>query len=74
MQSGKKSPKKRGNDYLRYSGLGLQLLLTIGVAGWVGYKLDQYLSLKFPVFLLCFVLLGFVGALYKIYRALGGEE
>lgn len=61
------------NAWLRYSGLGLQLFLTIGIAGWLGYKLDQYLSLKFPAFLLCFIMVSFAGMVYKIYRSLNRE-
>ena len=43
------SPNKKlktYNSYLKYSSLGLQLLAAIGVFGWLGYKLDQYLNLN----------------------------
>ncbi|MFZ5972362.1 MAG: AtpZ/AtpI family protein [Bacteroidota bacterium] len=65
--SGKKP--KPSNDFLKYSGLGLQMLATIGVAAWLGYQLDRYLQLKFPAFLLSFVLLSFGGTLYQLYRS-----
>ena len=51
------SPNKKlktYNSYLKYSSFGLQLLAAIGVFGWLGYKLDQYLNLKFPAFMLLF--------------------
>lgn len=65
-------PKKQSqfNTYLNYSGLALQLLVTIGVFGWLGYLLDRYLSLRFPVFMLVFVVVSFSGMLYQIYRSL----
>ena len=65
-------PKKQkpSNTYLRYSGLGLQLMLTIGLAAWGGYKLDKYLGFKFPAFLLTFVFVAFGGSMYLLYRAL----
>ena len=51
------SPNKKlktYNSYLKYSSLGLQLLAAIGVFGWLGHKLDQYLNIKFPAFMLFF--------------------
>jgi F0F1-type ATP synthase assembly protein I len=62
------------NKFLKYSGLGIQLLVTIGLAAFLGLKLDQYLELKFPVFLLSFVLLSFGGTMYHLYRTLNKEN
>jgi hypothetical protein len=73
-EPGKDTRRRQRNAYLRYGGLGVQLLLTIGVAGWLGYKLDEYLSLKFPAFLLLFVLLAFSGTLYMLYRAMRQQK
>lgn len=61
------------NSYLRYSGFAFQLLGGMGLSGWAGYKLDLYLGLKFPVFLLSFVLLVFAGMIYQMYRKLKQE-
>lgn len=58
------------NNYLRYSGLGLQLLLTIGVGAWLGYWLDDFFDLKFPVFLLLLTFSSLGGSLYQLYRQL----
>ena len=65
-------PKKQNpyKSYLKYSSLGLQLLATLAVFGWLGYKLDQWLELTFPVFLLTFVMLAFGGMMYHLYRSL----
>jgi ATP synthase protein I len=64
---------KTANSFLKYSGLGLQMLVTIGVGAWLGHKLDQYLELKFPVFLLTFVFVLFGGVMYQLYRALNKD-
>ncbi len=50
-------PKKRLNDYARYSGMAVQMIaiILIGVLG--GIKLDEWLSLEFPVFTLVLTLL-----------------
>lgn len=66
--------RRRRNTVIRYGGLGMQMLLTIGVAGWLGHKLDDYLALKFPAFLLVFVMLALGGTLYKLYRAVKQEK
>ena len=67
--SDRKKPKP-SNDFLKYSGLGLQLVAGIGLAAWLGYKLDQYLNLKFPAFLLGFVFITFGGMMYQLYRSI----
>jgi len=37
------------NDLLRYAGLGAQIMVSIGLAVFVGLKLDQWLHLPFPL-------------------------
>ena len=61
---------KPSNSYLRYSNFALQLFGGIGLAGWLGYKLDKYLALGFPAFLLSFVLIVFTGMIYMVYKNL----
>lgn len=57
------------NSYLKYSGLAVQLVVTIGIAGWLGYWLDKYLVLKFPLFILIFTMGTFAGVIYQLYRS-----
>jgi len=45
----------------------------MALAGWLGYKLDQYLELEFPVFLLSLILIVFAGMIYQIYRSFNKE-
>lgn len=45
-------------------------MATIGLSAWGGYALDQHLGLKFPAFLLTFVLLSFAGTMYMLVRNL----
>jgi F0F1-type ATP synthase assembly protein I len=76
MASPEPSPSKKSsqsNNYLKYSGLAFQLLAAIGVCGWLGYKLDSYLEIKFPAFLLLFGFLAFGGMMYQIYRSINNQ-
>ena len=71
MASQEPSPNqksKRYNTYLKYSGLAIQLLGAIGIFGWLGHLLDQWLSLKFPAFMLLFGFLAFGGMMVQLYR------
>ncbi len=64
---------KPSSSFIKYSSLGFQLFGSIGVAGWLGYLLDEKTGLKFPVFLLSFVLLMFAGNIYLIMRSFNKE-
>jgi Putative F0F1-ATPase subunit Ca2+/Mg2+ transporter len=68
-------PKKQKpfNNYLKYSSLAMQMVVTIGVAGWLGHKTDLYFNFKFPVFLLSLVFLAFGGIMYKLYQSITKE-
>lgn len=61
------------NNYLRYSGLAFQLLAAIVIGGWLGYKADQWLNLRYPVFMVILGLAGFGGSLYKVYQSFNRE-
>jgi hypothetical protein len=59
---------KPSNQYLKYSNLALQLFLGMGLCGWLGYKLDFYLQIKIPVFMILFGLSFFGGMMYQVYK------
>jgi hypothetical protein len=69
-----KKLKTTSDSYLKYSSLGLQLFAAIGIFGWAGYKLDQYLNLKFPAFMLFFSFAAFGGMMYKLYRSVNRDN
>ena len=53
--------QKSGNnsDLMRYAGLGAQIFVSLGIAVYIGLKLDKWLHLRFPllVCLLPFIVL-----------------
>lgn len=61
-------------SYLKYTGLAFQLLAGIGILGWLGYQLDQYLELSIPVFTLVFGLLAFGGMMFQLYRSINKDN
>jgi F0F1-type ATP synthase assembly protein I len=65
-------PKKQNpySSYLKYSSLAIQLVVVIGVFGWLGHLLDGYFNLRFPVFLLTLVMIAFAGMMYQLYKSL----
>jgi F0F1-type ATP synthase assembly protein I len=69
----KDNKEKPVNTFLKYSGLGLQMMVSIGIGAWLGLKLDRYFELKFPVFLLMFVFLIFGGLMFQLYRSLNKD-
>ncbi|HQQ96263.1 MAG TPA: AtpZ/AtpI family protein [Cyclobacteriaceae bacterium] len=67
-------PQKPDNNYLRYSNFAFQLLGGISLGGWIGYRLDKYLNLTFPVFLLLFVMLVLGAMIFQMYKQLNENK
>jgi hypothetical protein len=70
-----RNPKQKAyNSYLKYSSLALQLLAAIGIFGYLGYVIDQWLKLKFPAFMLLLGFLAFGGMMYQLYRSINKDN
>jgi hypothetical protein len=59
-------PKKPLNKFVRLTGVGLQMGITIYVAAYVGKKLDAYYGLEKKYFTLTLVILGFLASLWSL--------
>ena len=72
MNSKNQQPPKpsytNNTDLLRYAGLGAQLLVSLGIAVFAGYKVDQWIHTRIPllVWLLPFVVLCVI--IYKLIK------
>lgn len=62
--------RQRTNSYVRYSGLAFQMLGTILVFTYAGYKLDEWQQNKVPVWTLILSLFSIGGSLYMFIRGL----
>jgi len=69
MNSNKhQKPKKKFDDFIRYSSLAFEMIVIMGVGTWSGILIDGWLELKFPVFTLVLMILSVVGAIYYAIR------
>lgn len=72
----KENPQKKkqrlfDSNYAKYSGLALQMGITIGLGVWGGIKLDEYFGLKkFPAFTIFLPVLAIAASLYFVLKDL----
>ena len=62
------SPKKRLDNYFKYSAVGIQMAAVIFLLTWAGVKLDDYFSLKFPAFTLILSFISVIAAIYYLIK------
>ena len=60
-------------QYLRFAGVGVQYALTILILTLLGIWVDDKAGTA-PLFLLVFLLIGFVGATYSLIRQVLGSD
>lgn len=59
---------------LQYAGLATQWLVSLGIGVFVGYKVDHWLHLKFPIAVWVLPLLILLGGLVRLIRETGGGK
>jgi len=72
--TGPKEKRSSINNFLKYSGLGFQMLATIGLFTFVGYKLDEHQQNETPVLTAILGLIGVVISLYQVVRQLNKNQ
>lgn len=63
-----KPPQKGYNQYLRFSGLALQMGAVIGLFTWAGIEIDKQSSGEFPLWTTILSLIGVAAAIYLVIR------
>lgn len=53
---------------MRYAGLAMQFLISIGLGVFIGLKADKWLTISFPLLVWLLPLLIIVGLLYNILK------
>lgn len=61
---------RQPNPYLRYSGMAMQMLVTIVFGVWLGMKLDGWVGTKTPWFTIGCSLFFIAAALISLIRSL----
>jgi Sec-independent protein secretion pathway component TatC len=61
-------PKKKFDDFIRYSSLAFEMIVIMGIGTWSGILIDDWLELGFPIFTLVLMILSVIGAIYHAIR------
>ena len=56
------------NDLMRYAGLGAQILVSIGIAVFIGLKLDQWINMQLPMIVCLMTLVVVSLTIYKFIK------
>jgi ATP synthase protein I len=63
-----KKKKKQFDKFIRYSGMGSQMMIIITAGVFGGYKIDTWMDNKFPVFLILLTTIAFFAAIYTAIK------
>ena len=63
-----KNNEPRKSDYLRYSSLGFQMAITIGLGAWAGTYLDEKYKTEQPYYSIALILFAIAIALYQVIK------
>lgn len=66
--------RSESRPWLRYAGLASEMMATLVIATYVGYKLDQWCKWGWPVFLIIFPLLALALLLWRLIKATGKKD
>jgi F0F1-type ATP synthase assembly protein I len=61
---------KETNNFARYSGIAFQMLATIGLFTFIGYKIDEYKGSEKLIFTAILGLVGVIISLISVVRSL----
>ncbi|NVK52050.1 MAG: AtpZ/AtpI family protein [Flavobacteriaceae bacterium] len=70
MNNNQQQKKKQLNKFVRLTGVGLQMGITIYLAAYFGKKLDVYFELKKNYITITLILFGFIGSLFSLMAQL----
>jgi ABC-type molybdate transport system permease subunit len=58
------------NNYIKYSGLGFQMIVILGIFSFAGYKIDQYLHHQVQWVTAIMALAGIFVSFYIVFKSL----
>ncbi|MEJ2882738.1 AtpZ/AtpI family protein [Pedobacter sp. GR22-6] len=66
--------KRNISNFAKYSAISFQMLATIGLFAFIGYKIDERRVGKAPLFTAGFSLLGVAVAMYQVVKQLNKNK
>ncbi len=70
-----KKPFRSNKSYLmEYAGLASQLMAALGLGVFMGYKLDRWMKVSFPVFIWVMPLVFLMAMFVKIFKDTSGKK
>jgi hypothetical protein len=68
MKSQKSQQQSNNRLLLKYAGLGMQILVSLALAIFVGTKVDKWLAFKTPMLVWIFPLLVIIVMIYQVIK------
>jgi chromate transport protein ChrA len=68
MESKQQPSKKNFSDILRYGSMGAQIFVALGIAVFVGLKVDKWLKISAPLLVVILPVIVLIGIIYKIVK------
>jgi len=59
---------------MRYAGLGSQILVSLGIAVFAGYKIDRWMKMPLPLLVWLLPLVVLVVMIYKLIKETSGKK
>jgi type IV secretory pathway TrbD component len=60
--------QQNNNDLMRYAGMGAQIFASLGIAVFIGYKIDKWLAISFPILVWLLPVLVLTIFIYKLIK------
>ena len=68
MKPNPQPQKSTQTDLLKYAGLGSQILVSLGIAVFAGYKIDEWLKIPLPLLVWLLPLVVLIGMIFKLIK------
>lgn len=70
----KDDPRRQVNNFAKYTGMAFQMLVTIGLFTFIGYKIDENQPQNKSIYTAMLGFLGVIVSLYMVIRSLTKRE
>lgn len=67
-------PSSNNKDLMRYAGLATQMMVSLGIAVFLGLKADKWLKLSFPILSWLLPLLVLAAIIYQVIKETGPKK